>query len=147
MALSASAITRMSGYAGVISNHTANPAKPAPAVAILSIAVAGTIFARIVPNRSTKDTRKYLTPFLFANAPRDAMNRALSAARVVCNRVNDLCLRLQIPFFPTRNPVGAGKRNPSHRCGFDGQCNEIFRLEIVDVRFAAGARDSLRLKG
>jgi hypothetical protein len=49
-----------------MSNHTAKPAKPAPDFAIASIAVAGTIFARIVPNRSTKEIRKYLMPFFFA---------------------------------------------------------------------------------
>ena len=48
-----------------MSNQTAKPAKPAPAFEIVSIAVAGTIFARIVPNRSTNETRKYLTPFFF----------------------------------------------------------------------------------
>src|ERR1700683_1767048 len=120
MTLPGSAITRMSGCAGVISNQTAKPANPAPAFAILSIAVAGTIFARIVPNRSTKDTRKYLTPFLFANALRDAMNRALSSLDFVRNRVNDPGLRLHIPLFHTRNPVGAGERNSGHSCGFDG---------------------------
>ena len=49
-----------------MSNQTAKPAKPAPAFAIVSMAVAGTILARIVPNRSTNEIRKYLMPFFFA---------------------------------------------------------------------------------
>jgi len=36
------------------------------AFAIVSIAVAGTSLARIVPNRSTNEIRKYLMPFFFA---------------------------------------------------------------------------------
>jgi hypothetical protein len=61
MTLSGSGITSMSGSAGVMSNHVANPAKPAPAFATDSIALAGTIFARIVPNKSTNAIRKYFT--------------------------------------------------------------------------------------
>ena len=60
--VSASGIARMSGSAGVMSNQAAKPAKPAPDLATVSMAVAGTILARMVPNRSTKEIRKYLTP-------------------------------------------------------------------------------------
>ena len=49
-----------------MSNQAAKPAKPAPAFAMVSIAVAGTSFARMVPNRSTNEIRKYLMPFFFA---------------------------------------------------------------------------------
>ena len=66
IAVARSAMTRMSACAGVMSNHTAKPANPAPDFAIVSIAVAGTILARIVPNRSTNEIRKYLIPFFFA---------------------------------------------------------------------------------
>ena len=66
MAVSGSAITSMSGCAGVMSSQVAKPAKPAPDFEIMSMAVAGTILARMVPNRSTKAIRKYLTPFSLA---------------------------------------------------------------------------------
>ena len=66
IAVSVSAITSMSGCAGVRSSQVAKPAKPAPDLAIISMAVAGTIFARMVPNRSTNATRKYLTPLSLA---------------------------------------------------------------------------------
>ena len=56
-----------------MSSQAAKPAKPAPDFATVSIAVAGTILARMVPNRSTKEIRKYLTPFSLAYAPNDAI--------------------------------------------------------------------------
>jgi hypothetical protein len=58
MSVSSSGTTSTSGSAGVISNQVAKPANPAPAAATSSIALAGTIFARIVPNRSTNEIRK-----------------------------------------------------------------------------------------
>ena len=58
MSVSISGMTSMSGSAGVMSNQVAKPAKPAPASATSSIALAGTILARIVPNRSTNEIRK-----------------------------------------------------------------------------------------
>src|SRR5438128_879807 len=64
--LSASGLARMSGSAGVMSNHTAKPAKPAPDFATESIALAGTSFARMVPNRSTNEIRKNLIPCCLA---------------------------------------------------------------------------------
>jgi hypothetical protein len=81
MTLSGSGIARISGCAGVMSNQTAKPAKPAPDFEIASIAVAGTILARMVPNRSTNETKKYLIPFCFAYSPSDAMSCALSLCR------------------------------------------------------------------
>ena len=62
MTLLPSGMARMSLSAGVMSSQVAKPAKPAPALATVSMAVAGTILARTVPNRSTKEIRKYLIP-------------------------------------------------------------------------------------
>ena len=45
-----------------------------------------------------------------------------------------------------RDPVGAGEGNAGHGGSLDGEGNQILRLEIVDVRLAAGARDRLRLE-
>jgi hypothetical protein len=73
ISVSGSGITSMSGCAGVRSSHVAKPAKPAPDFATASMALAGTILARMVPNRSTKAIRKYLTPFSFAYAPNAAI--------------------------------------------------------------------------
>ena len=66
MTLLSPGMARMSLSAGVMSSQVAKPAKPAPALAIVSMAVAGTILARTVPNRSTNEIRKYLTPCSFA---------------------------------------------------------------------------------
>ena len=66
ISVSGSGITSMSGWAGVRSSQAAKPAKPAPALATVSMAVAGTILARMVPNRSTNAIRKYLTPLSLA---------------------------------------------------------------------------------
>src|SRR5262245_36300494 len=73
MRLSASGVARMSGSAGVMSYQTAKPAKPAPDFATASIALAGTSFARMVPNRSTKEIRKYLIPCFLAISPHDGI--------------------------------------------------------------------------
>ncbi len=71
ISVSGSGITSMSGWAGVRSSQAAKPAKPAPALATASMAVAGTILARMVPNRSTNAIRKYLTPLSLAYADSD----------------------------------------------------------------------------
>src|ERR1700730_4532041 len=73
MRLSGSGIARMSGSAGVMSNQVAKPAKPAPDFATASMAVAGTILARLVPNRSRKETRKYLICCFLAISPNDGI--------------------------------------------------------------------------
>jgi len=56
----------MSGSAGVISNHAAKPAKPAPLVYISLIASVGTNFDLKTPNKSAKLIKKYLIFFCFA---------------------------------------------------------------------------------
>ena len=67
----------MSGSAGVMSSQVANPAKPAPTLAMSPIAAAGTSFARSTPNRSTKLIRKYLMPSCFAICARSFAIRAV----------------------------------------------------------------------
>jgi hypothetical protein len=75
-------MARMSLSAGVMSSQVAKPAKPAPALAMVSIAVAGTILARTVPNRSTNEIRKYLTPCSFAYAESGAIPSLLDPVPV-----------------------------------------------------------------
>src|ERR1043166_1473014 len=126
--LSCSGITSTSGSAGVMSNQVAKPAKPAPDLATLSIALAGTILARMVPNRSTKAIRKYRMPFC----------SAISLQRGI----------VVPPVSPglSRNPFRSRERHARHRGGFHAQRHEILRFEVVDVALAAGARDGLRLE-
>ena len=56
----------MSASAGVISNHVANPANPAPFFCISLIALAGTNLDLSTPNKSTKLIKKYLIFFILA---------------------------------------------------------------------------------
>ena len=65
--LSPSGIPNISESAGDISSHVAKPANPAPSDCISSIAVAGTNLDLRTPNKSTKLTKKYFTPFFLAN--------------------------------------------------------------------------------
>src|SRR6266446_10941626 len=44
---------------------------------------------------------------------------------------------------PSWDPVGAGERDTGHSGGFDGQRREVLRLEIMEVRLAAGAGQGL----
>ena len=62
-----SGIANMSASAGVISNHVANPAKPAPFFCMPPIAWAGTNFDLKTPNKSTKLIKKYFIFFSLAN--------------------------------------------------------------------------------
>src|SRR4051812_23537120 len=138
--LSCSGMTSTSGSAGVMSNQAAKPAKPAPDFATSSIALAGTILARIVPNRSTKAIRKYRMPFCLAISlhvgilvpPRVRQSREPPSA----------ASNSALP----RNPVRARERNTRHCGRFHRQRDEILGLQIVDVALAAGARDRLRFQ-
>ena len=66
--LAGSGTENMSGQAGVMSSHVANPANPAPSCSIAPAAEAGTSFERCAPRKSVKLNRKYFTPCLFAKA-------------------------------------------------------------------------------
>src|SRR6516164_1222621 len=136
MRLSGSGIAKMSGSAGVMSNQVAKPAKPAPDLTTASIAPAGTILARMVPNRSRKEMRKYLICCFFAISPNDG---------IVLPPVWNATPKARSHSFLSRNPIRAREGNPSHRGRLDGERHEILRLEIVDMRLAAGAGDSLNL--
>src|SRR5271167_2267339 len=111
----------MSGCAGVMSNQTAKPAKPAPDFEIMSIAVAGTIFERIVPNKSTNETRKYLTPFSLAYELSDAMNRTSALVSPVRSCV---VIDVSETLRHTWNPVSTSQRHPCHGSRFDGEGDE-----------------------
>ena len=79
--VSASGIANMSGWAGVISSHVANPAKPAPSFCIVLMAAAGTSLARATPNKSAKLIKKYRNFFWAATACKSVISFSL----VVCN--------------------------------------------------------------
>src|SRR5262249_45604997 len=136
--LSGSGIARMSGSAGVMSNQVAKPAKPAPDFATASIALAGTILARMVPNRSRKEMRKYLIRCFFAVSPNDGIVRP-----PVWNATPP---KAGSHSFLSRNPIGTRGGNLRHRGGLEGERHEILRFEIMDMRLAAGAGDSLNLE-
>src|SRR4029079_7968164 len=108
MTLLSPGMARMSLSAGVMSRQVAKPAKPAPALAIVSIAVAGTILARTVPNRSTNEIRKYLTPCSFAYVASDIIPSLLDP-KFACD------------------PVLAGARGGESSCAF----NHDHRMPIV----------------
>src|SRR5246127_4393328 len=128
----------MSGSAGVMSNQVAKPAKPAPDLATASIAPAGTILARMVPNRSRKEMRKYLIRCFFAVSPNDGMLRPLFGM--------PLPPKAGSHSFLSRNPISACERNARHCRRLDGERHEILGFEIVDMRLAAGAGDGLNLE-
>ena len=65
-----------------MSSQAAKPAKPAPSRAIAPMAAAGTSLARMTPNRSTKEIRKYLMPFSDAACSRLTVMR-LPPPRVI----------------------------------------------------------------
>ena len=59
-------MANISASAGVISNHVAKPAKPAPFFCMSEIALAGTSLDLSTPNKSTKLIKKYFIFLLFA---------------------------------------------------------------------------------
>src|SRR5581483_10758303 len=175
IAVSGSGITSMSGCAGERSSQVAKPAKPAPDLAIASMAVAGTILARMVPNRSTKAIRKYLTPLSFAYAPSVAISSLLRSIRCHPGRraattqcraaprrgsghfasrnsgMTALCRSASVPTAsqPTLAgyPVGAGQGHAGHGGGLHGQRHQVLGLEVVHVALAVGAGDGLAREG
>src|SRR5258708_3155214 len=120
MRLSGSGIARISGSAGVMSNQVAKPAKPAPDLATASIAVAGTILDRIVPNRSTNEMRKYLIFCFFAISPNVGM----------CDPSfwNATPPKAGSRSFLSRNPIGAREWNPRHCGRLDGERHQVLRF-------------------
>src|SRR5258708_5834864 len=106
------------------------------------MAGAGTSLALMVPKRSTNEIRKYLMPCLPAISLHEAMKTLL---------LPDL-LRLALygstspEIALTRNPVGARERHACHSGGFDGESDQIFGLQIMDMALTASARDGLRFE-
>src|SRR6266550_7106088 len=94
----------MSGSAGVMSNQVAKPAKPAPDLATASIALAGTILARMVPKRSRKEMRKYLIRFFLAVSHNDGIARPLFEM---------LLPESQVTFFPVPEPNWCPREEPA----------------------------------